>query len=195
MQKYIMLIRLRFVVFLIGMLLPISLFAQQIAVQGVVKDQTGETVIGASVMEKGTTNGTITDIDGRFSLKVSSKSVLTISYVGYKSKEIPVNGQTKIQVVLSEDNEMLDEVVVIGYGTMDKKELTSAISHVSNKDFLNVSSIDPSMMIRVRCLVFQLQIQVLLTPTIRQVFRSVVCHPVLPDLVLLLSLTVFRVEI
>ncbi|MDD4417410.1 MAG: SusC/RagA family TonB-linked outer membrane protein, partial [Bacteroides graminisolvens] len=148
MQKYIMLIRLRFVVFLIGMLLPISLFAQQIAVQGVVKDQTGETVIGASVMEKGTTNGTITDIDGRFSLKVSSKSVLTISYVGYKSKEIPVNGQTKIQVVLSEDNEMLDEVVVIGYGTMDKKELTSAISHVSNKDFLNVSSIDPSMMIQ-----------------------------------------------
>ena len=91
MQKYKMLIRLRFVVFLIGMLLPISLFAQQIAVQGVVKDQTGETVIGASVMEKGTTNGTITDIDGRFSLKVSSKSVLTISYVGYKSKEIPVN--------------------------------------------------------------------------------------------------------
>lgn len=148
MQKYIMFIRLRFVVFLIGMLLPISLFAQQIAVQGVVKDQTGETVIGASVMEKGTTNGTITDIDGRFSLKVSSKSVLTISYVGYKSKEIPVNGQTKIQVVLSEDNEMLDEVVVIGYGTMDKKELTSAISHVSNKDFLNVSSIDPSMMIQ-----------------------------------------------
>lgn len=148
MQKYKMLIRLRFVVFLIGMLLPISLFAQQIAVQGVVKDQTGETVIGASVMEKGTTNGTITDIDGRFSLKVSSKSVLTISYVGYKSKEIPVNGQTKIQVVLSEDNEMLDEVVVIGYGTMDKKELTSAISHVSNKDFLNVSSIDPSMMIQ-----------------------------------------------
>ena len=101
MQKYKMLIRLRFVVFLRGMLLPISLFAQQIAVQGVVKDQTGETVIGANVMEKGTTNGTITDIDGRFSLKVSSKSVLTISYVGYKSKEIPVNGQTKIQVVLS----------------------------------------------------------------------------------------------
>lgn len=102
------------------MLLPISLFAQQIAVQGVVKDQTGETVIGASVMEKGTTNGTITDIDGSVFIKSFLKSVLTISYVGYKSKEIPVNGQTKIQVVLSEDNEMLDEVVVIGYGTMDR---------------------------------------------------------------------------
>lgn len=75
MQKYIMLIRLRFVVFLIGMLLPISLFAQQIAVQGVVKDQTGETVIGASVMEKGTTNGTITDIDGRFFIKSFTQKV------------------------------------------------------------------------------------------------------------------------
>jgi hypothetical protein len=98
MQKYKMLIRLRFVVFLIGMLLPISLFAQQIAVQGVVKDQTGETVIGASVMEKGTTNGTITDIDGRFSLKVSSKSVLTISYVGYKAKKYRLTDRQRFKL-------------------------------------------------------------------------------------------------
>lgn len=148
MQKYKRVIRLRALFLLLGVLLPTFMFAQQIKVQGVVKDQAGESVIGASVLQKGTSNGAITDLSGKFSLNVPSNAVLTISYVGYKTKEVPVNGQTQVQVVLSEDSEMLKEVVVIGYGTMDKKELTSAISHVSNKDFLNVSSIDPSMMIQ-----------------------------------------------
>ena len=136
MQKYKRVIRLRALFLLLGVLLPTFMFAQQIKVQGVVKDQAGESVIGASVLQKGTSNGAITDLSGKFSLNVPSNAVLTISYVGYKTKEVPVNGQTQVQVVLSEDSEMLKEVVVIGYGTMDKKELTSAISHVSNKDFL-----------------------------------------------------------
>lgn len=135
MQKYKMPIsRLRMMVCLIGMLLPMCMFAQQITVQGVVKDQTGETVIGASVMEKGTTNGTITDIDGDFSLNMSPNGTLVVSFVGYKTQEVQVKGQKQLQVVLSEDAEMLDEVVVIGYGTMKKSDLTGAVSSIGNKD-------------------------------------------------------------
>ena len=126
--------RLRMMVCLIGMLLPMCIFAQQITVQGVVKDQTGETVIGASVMEKGTTNGTITGIDGDFSLNMSSNGTLVVSFVGYKTQEVQVKGQKQLQVVLSEDAEMLDEVVVIGYGTMKKSDLTGAVSSIGNKD-------------------------------------------------------------
>ena len=135
MQKYKMPIsRLRMMVCLIGMLLPMCMFAQQITVQGVVKDQTGETVIGASVMEKGTTNGTITGIDGDFSLNMSPNGTLVVSFVGYKTQEVQVQGQKQLQVVLSEDAEMLDEVVVIGYGTMKKSDLTGAVSSIGNKD-------------------------------------------------------------
>lgn len=135
MQKYKMPIsRLRMMVCLIGMLLPMCMFAQQITVQGVVKDQTGETVIGASVMEKGTTNGTITGIDGDFSLNMSPNGTLVVSFVGYKTQEVQVKGQKQLQVVLSEDAEMLDEVVVIGYGTMKKSDLTGAVSSIGNKD-------------------------------------------------------------
>ena len=135
MQKYKMPIsRLRMMVCLIGMLLPMCMFAQQITVQGVVKDQTGETVIGASVMEKGTTNGTITGIDGDFSLNMSPNATLVVSFVGYKTQEVQVKGQKQLQVVLSEDAEMLDEVVVIGYGTMKKSDLTGAVSSIGNKD-------------------------------------------------------------
>ena len=135
MQKYKMPIsRLRMMVCLIEMLLPMCMFAQQITVQGIVKDQTGETVIGASVMEKGTTNGTITGIDGDFSLNMSPNGTLVVSFVGYKTQEVQVKGQKQLQVVLSEDAEMLDEVVVIGYGTMKKSDLTGAVSSIGNKD-------------------------------------------------------------
>ncbi|WP_302608081.1 TonB-dependent receptor [uncultured Bacteroides sp.] len=135
MQKYKMPIgKLRMMVCLIGMLLPMCMFAQQITVQGVVKDLIGETVIGASVMEKGTSNGTITGIDGDFSLNMSPNGTLVVSFVGYKTQEVQVKGQKQLQVVLSEDAEMLDEVVVIGYGTMKKSDLTGAVSSIGNKD-------------------------------------------------------------
>ena len=134
MQKYKMPIRLRIMVCLIGMLLPMCMFAQQITVQGVVKDQTGETVIGASVVQKNTTNGTITGIDGDFSLNVPSDAVIVVSFVGYKSLEVPVKGQKQIMVTLSEDSEMLDEVVVIGYGAVKKSDLTSSIATVKGDE-------------------------------------------------------------
>ena len=138
----------RLVIGLLTLLMPIIVLAQDITVQGTVTDEAGETLIGATVQQKGTSNGTVTDFDGNFTLTVPTNAILSVSYIGYTPKEIAVNGQTNLTIVLSNDDQMLNEVVVIGYGTMDKKELTSAISHVSEKDFLTVSSLDPSMMIQ-----------------------------------------------
>ena len=115
-----------------------TLWAQQRQVTGIVKDQTGEPIIGASVLEKGSTNGVITDLGGNFKLTVSNavKAVLQISYVGYKTQEISVNGKTLLEVVLKEDTELLDEVVVVGYGAQKKESVVGAISQVSSKELL-----------------------------------------------------------
>lgn len=109
---------------------------QQKAISGKVVDSKGESIIGANIMEKGTTNGTITDFDGNFNLNVAAKSVLQISYIGYKTQEIPVSQLKKGCVItLKEDTEVMDEVVVIGYGTQRKGDVTSAISSVKAEDF------------------------------------------------------------
>ena len=122
--------------------------AQQINISGTVTDPTGEPLIGVSVTVPGTKTGAATDIDGNYSIQADAKAKLKFSYVGYKTLEESINGRTVINVEMHEDSEVLSEVVVIGYGTMDKKELTSAISHVGEKDFLSISSLDPSMMIQ-----------------------------------------------
>lgn len=148
MQKYKEPIRVRMVAILVGILLPMCVFAQQITVQGIVKDQTGEPIIGASVVQENTTNGIITDFDGKFVLTLPGDSKIKVSYVGYTSQIIPIKGMKEFNIILKEDTEMLNEVVVIGYGSVAKKELTSAVSHVSSKDFLNVGSSDPAMQIQ-----------------------------------------------
>ena len=117
-------------------MVPLWAFGQNITVKGVVKDATGQTVIGASVVQKGTTNGTISDFDGNFTLTVPSDAVLTISFVGYKTQEIPVAGKTSLEVTLAEDAQMLDNVIVVGYGTQKKEDLTSAIATLSPKEVL-----------------------------------------------------------
>ena len=122
--------------------------AQQINISGTVTDPTGEPLIGVSVTVPGTKTGAATDIDGNYSIQADAKAKLKFSYVGYKTLEESINGRAVINVEMHEDSEVLSEVVVIGYGTMDKKELTSAISHVGEKDFLSISSLDPSMMIQ-----------------------------------------------
>lgn len=116
------------------MLLPLSLLAQEIKVQGVVKDQTGEAVIGATVMQKGTSNGTVTDFDGNFSLSVPAEATLTISYIGFATQDVAVGGKTEFQIVLKDDSQILSEVVVIGYGTMRKTDLTGAVGSLGAKD-------------------------------------------------------------
>lgn len=114
-------------------LIPLWAFSQNITVKGVVKDATGESVIGASVVQKGTSNGIITDIDGNFTLNVPSNSTIVISFVGYKTQEIPVAGKTQINVTLKEDAEMLDEVVVVGYGQMKRSDLTGSVVSVNDQ--------------------------------------------------------------
>lgn len=148
MKKYKAPFGVRMVVFLLEMLLPICMYAQQITVRGIVKDQAGEAIIGAGVVQENTTNGTITDFDGQFSLTLPADSKIIVSYVGYTTQIISVGGMKELNVILKENTEMLNEVVVIGYGSVAKKELTSAVSHVSSKDFLNVGSADPAMQIQ-----------------------------------------------
>lgn len=121
---------------IILLLAGMNAWAQTKQVSGVVIDGTGETVIGASVLEKGTTNGTITDLDGKFILTVGENAVLQISYVGYTTQEIPVQGKTSFNITLKEDSEMLEEVVVVGYGAQKKESVVGAISQVSNKELL-----------------------------------------------------------
>lgn len=114
--------------------------AQELTVKGTVTDAKGEAIIGASVLVQGTTNGTITDFDGIFNLSnVPSKSNLVISYIGYKSQEIAVNGKTDFKVVLAEDTEVLDEVVVVGYGVQRKSDLTGSVASVKTSDALKAT--------------------------------------------------------
>ena len=106
----------------------LNILAQGKIITGVILDKTGETVIGASVLVKGTTNGTITDVDGNFTLNnVQENAVLQVSFVGYKTQDIALKGQSNVKVTLEEDTEVLDEVVVIGYGSVKKSTLTGGL--------------------------------------------------------------------
>lgn len=128
------------------MFLSISMMAQKVPVSGTVSDQTGP-VIGASVIEKGTTNGTMTDNDGHFTLTVSKGAVIEVSSIGYKTQEITVGTQTNFTVTLSEDNEFLDEVVVVGYGSMKKSDFAGASVSMKESDLKGsiISSLDQSL--------------------------------------------------
>lgn len=109
---------------------------QTVTITGVVRDKEGEPVIGANVLEKGTSNGVITNVDGQYTLRVKgTRTALVFSYIGYKPQEIPVGNQRNINVTLQDDTELLDEVVVIGYGTQRKGDITSAVSSVKAEDF------------------------------------------------------------
>ena len=101
---------------------------------GQVKDALGEPIIGANVVVKGTTNGTITDIDGNFSLEVPDNAILVVSYIGYTDRTVEVGNSSKVMVSLSEDTQKLDEVVVVGYGTQKKVNVTGAVSTVGAKE-------------------------------------------------------------
>ena len=123
---------------LVGLFLSAGAYAQQISVRGIVKDQMGEPVIGANVLVKGTSNGVITDIDGKFALSAAKNDILIISFVGFMSQEIPVTGKD-LMVTLKEDTGLLDEVVVLGYGANARKQdLSAAVGVLSNTDDLTV---------------------------------------------------------
>ncbi len=131
---------------LLMLFVGVSAMAQKIPVTGTVSDQTGP-VIGASVIEKGTTNGTVTDMDGHFSISVSKGAELEISSIGYATQSIPVGDKTDFTVRLEEDAEFLDEVVVVGYGTMKKSDLAGASVSMKEDDLKGsiISSLDQSL--------------------------------------------------
>lgn len=138
--------KFRLVLWVMLLFATLTASAQQVKVTGTVTDPGGEPLVGVNV--KAGATGAITDIDGKYSVDVASSGTISFSYVGFETIMEKVNGRKTINVTLKEKNDVLNEVVVIGYGTMDKKELTSAISHVGEKDFLTISSLDPSMMIQ-----------------------------------------------
>lgn len=136
--------------FLLLTLLSFSLTAlAQQKVTGKVKDSSGEPVIGASVVVKGNnTMGTITDFDGNFMLDVPAKSVLVISYIGYVTQEVPTTGKNSLEIVLKEDTKTLDEVVVIGYGTQRKGDVTSSVASVKADNFVKGAVKDVGQLIQ-----------------------------------------------
>ena len=106
-------------------------------IKGVINDEQGETIIGASVIIKGEDTGTTSDMDGRFTLEAPEGAILVLSYIGYHTQEVKVRKRSLLRVVLKEDNQLLDEVVVVGYGTVKKSDLTGAVSGVSNRQYKN----------------------------------------------------------
>ena len=122
--------------FRIALMLVLSLFIGTVSAQtvtGNVVDETGEAVIGATVMEKGTKNATVTDFDGNFTIKMGSGKVLTISYIGMQTQDVNVAGKSSVNVILKEDATTLQDVVVVGYGTMKKQDLTGSVSSVNTE--------------------------------------------------------------
>lgn len=121
----------------ITMLLAISslAYAQDIVVKGVIKDQQNQTLPGASVLVKGSQNGTVTDVDGNYSISVpNAQAVLVFSFIGYGSQEVIVGNQTQIDITMTADHRSLDEVIVIGYGTQKRGDVTTSIASVNTKD-------------------------------------------------------------
>lgn len=130
---------------IISLLFSASVWAQEAIVRGTVKDTAGEPIIGANVVVRGTSKGSITDIDGNYQIAGVNiqKDVIVFSFIGYKTVEIPCKGKKQIDAVLPDDTEFLDEVVVVGYGSLSKKELSSSIVQVDRKDFMQGATSNP----------------------------------------------------
>ncbi len=116
---------------LVMSMLCLVAFAQSRSVTGTIVDGLGEPVIGANVLEVGTSNGVVTDVDGNFRLTVKDNAQLRVSYVGFNTQVVKVGNQSKIKVYLKEDDKTLDEVVVIGYGTVKRRDLTGSVASVN----------------------------------------------------------------
>ena len=132
------------------LVLPVTMFAQTINVTGVVKDESGEPVIGAAVQVQNTNNGTVTGVDGTYAINVPANAVLEVSSMGYQSQLIPVNGRSKIDVVLGEDTQALEATVVIGYGTARRSDVTGSIASVTGDNLRAIPSNDISRAIEGR---------------------------------------------
>nr|WP_198999656.1 TonB-dependent receptor [Flavobacterium sp. ASV13] len=127
------------VVFLLCLLMSNRAHAQSVTLEGTVKDAAGLSLPGVNILEKGTKNGTSSDFDGRYKIKLTNpKAIVTFSFIGFKTKEVPVAGKTKVDIVLTEDSNNLNEVVVVGYGTTKKSDLTGAVATLSGNDMRKI---------------------------------------------------------
>ena len=122
----------RFSMMLFVLFVSLTVFAQNLSIKGTVTDSKNEPIIGASVLEQGTSNGTITDIDGHFTIQVDKNAMLRVSYIGYKTKTVKASQDMK--VTLDDDVNLLEDVVAIGYGSVKRKDVTTAVSSVSTED-------------------------------------------------------------
>lgn len=139
-----------FVVTLIcALCIPLMAMAQKYDAKGTVLDRTGEPIIGATVLEKGTKNATVTDLDGHFSLNAADNAIVTISYIGFKSQDVKI-GKSPVTITLDEEANGLDEVVVIGYGTTRRKDITGSVASVDADKLNSVSSTSVSQMLQGR---------------------------------------------
>lgn len=129
-------------------LICVNASAQQIS--GIVKDGLGEPIIGASVVEKGTTNGTVTNLDGKFTLKISGNHPIEVSYIGMKTQVINLKGKTQINVIMVEDSKLMEEVVVIGYGSVKKRDLTGAVTSVKSEAITLTPAVNPMLALQGR---------------------------------------------
>lgn len=118
------------------MVLPVCAYAQNVSVRGTVTDNSGEPLIGVNVLQVGTTNGIITDVNGNYTLSVPSNATLSFSFVGYTTQNVQVNGRNLINVVMSEDSELLEEVVVVGYGTAKKSDISGSVASVDRDQMM-----------------------------------------------------------
>src|SRR5574344_759849 len=122
-------------------LLPLGALAQNL-IKGTVNDQSGEAIIGATVKVSGSQKGAITDLNGNFSIQAAPNATLTISFVGYETQRVNVNGRNQISIVLKEDSKLIDEVVVVGYGVQKKSDLTGAVASIKSDDIKGLSTTD-----------------------------------------------------
>ena len=118
---------LRSIVLMIVCMTPLWAYSQNITVTGTVQDEAGDPLIGATVQQKGSSNGIATDIDGQFKLSVPKNATLVVSYVGYTTQSVAVEGRTSLTITLKENSEVLDEVVVVGYGQMKRSDMTGSV--------------------------------------------------------------------
>ncbi|MBR7011386.1 MAG: carboxypeptidase-like regulatory domain-containing protein, partial [Muribaculaceae bacterium] len=127
-----------------ALMFALGISAQTLTVTGHIVDETGEDLIGASVAVKGTTNGTVTDFDGRFTIdNAPSNGTLVISYIGFETQEVAINGQNHFEITLNEERSQLNEVVVVGYGSLAKKEISSSVVQIDKKQFNQGVASDP----------------------------------------------------
>lgn len=163
-------------------------------VKGLVVDEKGEAIIGATIQVSNSHERTVTNLEGAFTIAVPQNGQIVVTYIGYETQEIKVGKQKQLRIILKEENTVLNEVVVVGYGTMKRREMTSAISHVSAKELNQISSLDASMLLQGKVSSVSVSNTALANPNSTGSIQIRGISSVMQALAHSLSLTAFREE-